>query len=139
MARSLGSDRPWPDRPGLRRSPPECRDGLDDADHGGRHRSLRRRRGNCSARSEPPLSALRGLCHSVDHPLAGPVSGLQHRSLQEPALPVCVLDAGAELMAAPTYSLGKTLLKIDNVSLEYDGRPVLSGVTAGVRDILVPG
>jgi polar amino acid transport system ATP-binding protein/sulfate transport system ATP-binding protein len=42
-------------------------------------------------------------------------------------------------MAAPTYSLGKTLLKIDNVSLEYDGRPILSGVTAEVRDILVPG
>jgi len=42
-------------------------------------------------------------------------------------------------MAAPTYSLGKTLLKIDNVCLEYDGRPVLSGVTAEVRDIIVPG
>jgi ABC-type nitrate/sulfonate/bicarbonate transport system ATPase subunit len=42
-------------------------------------------------------------------------------------------------MVATTYSLGKTLLKIDNVSLEYDGRPVLSGVTAEVRDIIVPG
>src|SRR5271157_5394584 len=42
-------------------------------------------------------------------------------------------------MAAPTYSLGKTLLKIDNVGHEYDGRPVLSGVTAEVRDIIVPG
>jgi ABC-type nitrate/sulfonate/bicarbonate transport system ATPase subunit len=42
-------------------------------------------------------------------------------------------------MAAPTYSFGKTLLKIDNVSLEYDGHAVLSGVTAEVRDILVPG
>jgi polar amino acid transport system ATP-binding protein/sulfate transport system ATP-binding protein len=42
-------------------------------------------------------------------------------------------------MAAPTYSLGKPLLKIDNVSLEYDGRPILSGVTADVRDIIVPG
>ena len=41
-------------------------------------------------------------------------------------------------MATPTYSLGKTLLKIDNVCLEYDGRPVLSGVTAEVRDIIVP-
>jgi len=40
---------------------------------------------------------------------------------------------------ATTYSLGKTLLKIDNVSLEYDGRAVLSGVTAEVRDIIVPG
>jgi len=42
-------------------------------------------------------------------------------------------------MAAPSYSLGKTLLKIDNVSLSYDDRPVLSGVTAEVRDIIVPG
>ena len=42
-------------------------------------------------------------------------------------------------MAAPSYSLGKTLLKIDNVCLEYDGSPVLSGVTAEVRDIIVPG
>jgi len=39
---------------------------------------------------------------------------------------------------ATAYSLGKTLLKIDNVSLEYDGRPVLSSVTAEVRDIIVP-
>jgi len=42
-------------------------------------------------------------------------------------------------MAIPSYSYGKTLLKIDDVSLEYDGRPVLSGVTAEVKDILVPG
>jgi ABC-type nitrate/sulfonate/bicarbonate transport system ATPase subunit len=42
-------------------------------------------------------------------------------------------------MANTSYSLGKTLLKIENVSLEYDGRPVLSGVNAEVRDILVPG
>ena len=42
-------------------------------------------------------------------------------------------------MAAPSYSLGKTLLKIDNVCLEYDGRPILNGVTAEVRDIIVPG
>ena len=42
-------------------------------------------------------------------------------------------------MAAPTYSLGKTLLRIDNVSLEYGGRSVLSSVTAEVRDIIVPG
>lgn len=42
-------------------------------------------------------------------------------------------------MANPSYSLGNSLLKIDNVSLEYDGRPVLSGVTAEVRDIIVPG
>jgi polar amino acid transport system ATP-binding protein/sulfate transport system ATP-binding protein len=42
-------------------------------------------------------------------------------------------------MANTSYSLGNTLLKIDNVSLEYDGRPVLSGVTAEVRDIIVAG
>lgn len=42
-------------------------------------------------------------------------------------------------MGITNYSFGKSLLKIDNVSLEYDGRPVLSGVTAEVRDILVPG
>jgi NitT/TauT family transport system permease protein len=53
-------------------------------------------------------------------------------------LPVRGTDTGAEIMATP-YSLGKTLLKIDNVCLEYDGRPVLSNVTAEVRDIIVPG
>jgi polar amino acid transport system ATP-binding protein/sulfate transport system ATP-binding protein len=42
-------------------------------------------------------------------------------------------------MANTSYSYGKTLLKIDNVCLEYDGRPVLNGVTAEVRDIIVPG
>jgi ABC-type nitrate/sulfonate/bicarbonate transport system ATPase subunit len=42
-------------------------------------------------------------------------------------------------MGATSYSLGKTLLKIDNVSLEYDGRPVLSGVSAEIQDIIVPG
>jgi polar amino acid transport system ATP-binding protein/sulfate transport system ATP-binding protein len=42
-------------------------------------------------------------------------------------------------VANTSYSLGKTLLKIDNVSLEYDGRPVLRDVNAEVRDIIVPG
>lgn len=42
-------------------------------------------------------------------------------------------------MGNTAYSLGKTLLKIDNVSLEYDGRPVLKNVNAEVRDITVPG
>jgi polar amino acid transport system ATP-binding protein/sulfate transport system ATP-binding protein len=42
-------------------------------------------------------------------------------------------------MVATPYSYGKTLLKIDNVSLSYDDRPVLSGITAEVRDIIVPG
>jgi ABC-type nitrate/sulfonate/bicarbonate transport system ATPase subunit len=37
------------------------------------------------------------------------------------------------------YSLGNTLLHIDNVCLEYDGRRVLDGVTAEVKDIIVPG
>ena len=42
-------------------------------------------------------------------------------------------------MATIPYSFGKTLLKIDNVSVEYDGRPVLNGVTAEIQDIIVPG
>jgi NitT/TauT family transport system ATP-binding protein len=42
-------------------------------------------------------------------------------------------------MAGTSYSLGKTLLKIDNVCLEYDGLPVLRNVNAEVRDIIVPG
>ena len=42
-------------------------------------------------------------------------------------------------MGTPSYSLGKTLLKIESVCLEYDGRPVLKNVNAEVRDIVVPG
>jgi polar amino acid transport system ATP-binding protein/sulfate transport system ATP-binding protein len=42
-------------------------------------------------------------------------------------------------MGHTTYSLGKTLLKIDNVCLEYDGRSVLKNVNGEVRDIIVPG
>lgn len=42
-------------------------------------------------------------------------------------------------MAPPAYTLGKSLLKIDNVSLDYDGVPVLKGVKAEIRDIIVPG
>jgi polar amino acid transport system ATP-binding protein/sulfate transport system ATP-binding protein len=42
-------------------------------------------------------------------------------------------------MGDTKYSLGNTLLKIENVSLEYDGVPVLKNVSAEVRDILVPG
>jgi len=42
-------------------------------------------------------------------------------------------------MANTSYSLGQTLLKIDNVCLEYDGRPVLKNVNGEVRDIIVPG
>lgn len=37
-------------------------------------------------------------------------------------------------MASCTY--GKTLLKIEDVSLEYDGRPILKHVTAEIRDII---
>jgi len=37
------------------------------------------------------------------------------------------------------YSYGKSLLHIDNVSLNYDGRPILREVTAEVCDIVVPG
>ena len=42
-------------------------------------------------------------------------------------------------MGSPSYSLGKILLKIENVCVEYDGRPVLKNVNAEVRDITVPG
>lgn len=42
-------------------------------------------------------------------------------------------------MGSPSYNIGKTLLKIENVSVEYDGRPVLKNVNAEVRDITVPG
>jgi len=39
-------------------------------------------------------------------------------------------------MATCTY--GKTLLKIEDVSLEYDGRPILKHVSAEIRDIIRP-
>ncbi|MGD0910034.1 MAG: ATP-binding cassette domain-containing protein [Candidatus Acidiferrales bacterium] len=42
-------------------------------------------------------------------------------------------------MANNSYTLGKTLLKIDNVGLVYDGVRVLKNVNAEVRDIIVPG
>lgn len=38
-----------------------------------------------------------------------------------------------------TYSYGKTLLKIEDVSLQYDGRPILKGVSAEIKDIIRPG
>src|SRR5215470_363247 len=37
------------------------------------------------------------------------------------------------------YTYGKTLLKIDDVSLEYDGRPILKHVTAEIKNIVRPG
>jgi len=37
------------------------------------------------------------------------------------------------------YTLGDTLLKIENVCLEYDGRPILKNVNAEVKDIIRPG
>jgi len=42
-------------------------------------------------------------------------------------------------MGETAYTLGKTLLKIDNISFQYDGVPVLKDVNAEVRDIIVPG
>ena len=42
-------------------------------------------------------------------------------------------------MGDTEYSLGKTLLKVENVCLEYDGVPVLKNINAEVRDIVVPG
>ena len=37
------------------------------------------------------------------------------------------------------YSYGKTLLKVDDVSLEYDGRPILKHVSAEIKDLIRPG
>src|SRR6266571_1449460 len=34
------------------------------------------------------------------------------------------------------YSYGKTLLKVEDVSLEYDGRPILRHVSAEIKDII---
>lgn len=42
-------------------------------------------------------------------------------------------------MGNTEYSLGKSLLKIENVCLEFDGVPVLKSVNAEIRDIVVPG
>jgi len=39
----------------------------------------------------------------------------------------------------PTYNEGETLLKIENVSLEYDGRPILKDVCAEIKNITRPG
>ncbi len=36
----------------------------------------------------------------------------------------------------PSYSYGNALLKIDNVSLEYDGRPILKNVSAEIKNIV---
>jgi ABC-type nitrate/sulfonate/bicarbonate transport system ATPase subunit len=37
-----------------------------------------------------------------------------------------------------THTYGETLLKIEDVSLEYDGRPILKNVNAQIRDIIRP-
>jgi len=37
------------------------------------------------------------------------------------------------------YSYGSTLLKIENISLEYDGRPILRDVNAEIKDVIIPG
>lgn len=42
-------------------------------------------------------------------------------------------------MGDTEYSLGKSLLKIENVCLEFDGVSVLKSVNAEIRDIVVPG
>src|SRR6266403_3300239 len=36
----------------------------------------------------------------------------------------------------PTYTYGKTLLKVEDVSLEYDGRPILKHVSAEIKVII---
>lgn len=38
-----------------------------------------------------------------------------------------------------TYSYGETLLKIEGVCLDYEGRSILKNVNAEVRNIIVPG
>lgn len=37
------------------------------------------------------------------------------------------------------YSYGNTLLKMENISLQYDGRPILRDVNAEIKDVIVPG
>jgi ABC-type nitrate/sulfonate/bicarbonate transport system ATPase subunit len=39
----------------------------------------------------------------------------------------------------PAYTFGETLLRIEDVSLEYQGRSVLKNVNAEVKNIIVPG
>ena len=38
----------------------------------------------------------------------------------------------------PAHSYGNTLLKVEDVSLEYDGRPILKKVSAEIKDIIRP-
>lgn len=38
-----------------------------------------------------------------------------------------------------SYKLGKSLLKIENVCLEYEGRPILNNVNAEIKDIIRSG
>lgn len=38
-----------------------------------------------------------------------------------------------------SYSYGPTLLKLDNVALSYDGKPILRGVSAEIKKIVRPG
>lgn len=38
-----------------------------------------------------------------------------------------------------SYSYGQTLMRIENVCLEYDGRPILKNVSAEIKNIIVPG
>jgi polar amino acid transport system ATP-binding protein/sulfate transport system ATP-binding protein len=40
---------------------------------------------------------------------------------------------------SPPYSYGKTLLKVEDVSLSYDGRDILKNVSAEIKNIIVPG
>lgn len=37
------------------------------------------------------------------------------------------------------YVYKETLLKIEDVSLEYDGRPILRGLNAEIKDVYIPG
>ena len=37
------------------------------------------------------------------------------------------------------YVYKETLLKIDNICLEYDGRPILRNLCAEIKDVYIPG
>lgn len=54
-----------------------------------------------------------------------------------PMLPLRVYDSGGAVIVP--YSYTDTLLKLDNICLSYDGRPILRNVSAEVKDIVIPG
>src|SRR6266581_5844937 len=108
---------------------------MDDADHGRRHLAFRGRSRRHAAQSEQALPSERGVCDSVDHPVSRPGTGLRDRPAAQSFLSLRGTDFGAEVSML-SYTSGKTLLKVDDVSLEYDGRPILKHVSAEIKDIV---